>query len=49
MFATDKWDVRREYIALLGSLIFILLEGIIRIITLGLRKPKCRELDASGS
>ena len=43
------WDVRREYIALLGSLIFILLEGIIRIITLGLRKPTFRELDTSRS
>ena len=29
---------RREYLALFGSLIFVALEGFIRIITLGLRK-----------
>jgi hypothetical protein len=29
---------RREYLALVGSLILISLEGVIRIITLGLRK-----------
>lgn len=28
---------RREYIALVGSLILIFLEGLIRVITLGLR------------
>lgn len=32
---------RREYIALVGSLILIFLEGLIRIITLGLRKTPC--------
>lgn len=29
---------RREYIALVGSLVLIFLEGIIRVITLGLRR-----------
>ena len=29
--------LRREYIALVGSLILIFLEGLIRVITLGLR------------
>lgn len=33
---------RREYLALFGSLIFILFEGLIRIITLGLPQPVIR-------
>ena len=35
--------LRREYIALAGSLIFIFLEGLISVITLGLRKSPLLE------
>ena len=34
----DEVVYRREYIALVGSLTLIFLEGLIRIITLGLRE-----------
>ena len=31
-------STRREYVALLGSLVLVALEGVIRILTLALRK-----------
>ena len=40
--------IRREYLALLGSLILIFLEGIIRVITLGLRKCSHVHVNVNG-
>lgn len=40
---------RREYLALFGSFILIFLEGVIRVITLGLREFLSRDMAELGS